>query len=62
MQNHLSKKKPTLFILGKIKESERSQKLLNPSINSNFTPFHEPKNRSPNIGFTEIIENRQKEW
>lgn len=47
-------------ITEKAEESDRTQKPLNPSINSDFTPFHEPKNRSPNISLTEIIENQQK--
>lgn len=42
------------------KESDRTQKPLHPSINFDFTPFHEPINRSPNISLTEIIENQQK--
>lgn len=41
-------------------EIDRTQKPLHPSINSDFTPFHEPKNRSPNISLIEIIENQQK--
>lgn len=37
-----------------------AQKPLHPLIISNFTPFHEPKNRRPNISLTEIMENQQK--
>lgn len=44
----------------KEEESDRTQKPLNPSINSDFTPFHEPKHRSPNISLTKIKENQQK--
>lgn len=44
----------------KTMESAPSTKGLCHSINSDFTPFHEPKNRSPNISLAEIIENQQK--
>jgi hypothetical protein len=37
-----------------------AQKPLHPLIISNFTLFHEPKNRRPNISLTEIMENQQK--
>lgn len=35
-----------------------AQKPLHPLIISDFTPFHEPKNRRPNISLTEIMENQ----
>lgn len=44
----------------KTQESSRTQKPLHPSINYDFTPFHEPKNRRPNISLTKIIVNQQK--
>lgn len=37
-----------------------AQKPLHPLIISDFTPFHEPKNRRPNISLTKITENPQK--
>lgn len=35
-------------------ENDRTQKPLHPSINSDFTPFHEPKNQRPNISLEKL--------
>lgn len=44
----------------KIKVSDRTQKPFHPSINSDFTPFHEPKNRSPNISLLKLKKTNKK--